>query len=272
VDVPGNISPGPTGNLGNGGAGDFPNGSQQLYLSSVTMAGWAIPGASVMLFQDGVKAGTVTASSDGSFKYTFANIERGSYDFGALAVDSKGRQSAMYNTPFFVGQGTQNDISGVVIAPTLALSSDAIQAADPLSATGYATANSTVQLSVEAQGSVASPRTYFATSTASGAWSIAVDTAPFAKGTYAVEAQATRADGSKSGRSKISPLQVGTGSKNPTGTCTNRSDLNCDGKVNLIDFSILLTFWNTDDAHADINQDGKVGLSDFSIMLFNWTG
>jgi hypothetical protein len=52
----------------------------------------------------------------------------------------------------------------------------------------------------------------------------------------------------------------------------NRSDINKDGKVNLVDFSILLTHWNEADDDADINQDGIVNLSDFSILLFNWTG
>jgi len=51
-----------------------------------------------------------------------------------------------------------------------------------------------------------------------------------------------------------------------------RADLNRDSKVNLVDFSILLSFWTTDDANADINEDGTVGLPDFSIMLFQWTG
>ena len=54
------------------------------------------------------------------------------------------------------------------------------------------------------------------------------------------------------------------------------ADLNKDGKVNIIDFSILLFWWNTKQAKglgiADINDDGKVNIVDFSIMLFQWTG
>ena len=49
-------------------------------------------------------------------------------------------------------------------------------------------------------------------------------------------------------------------------------DLNGDGKVNLVDFSILLTHWNTSDSIADLDSSGNVGLPDFSIMLFYWTG
>lgn len=54
------------------------------------------------------------------------------------------------------------------------------------------------------------------------------------------------------------------------------ADLNRDGRVNLVDFSILLFWWASDggdsDPPADINLDGTVSLTDFSIMLFNWTG
>ena len=50
-------------------------------------------------------------------------------------------------------------------------------------------------------------------------------------------------------------------------------DFNCDGRVNLIDFSILLYNWGTPtDTKTDLSEDGKVNITDFSIMLFWWTG
>lgn len=53
-----------------------------------------------------------------------------------------------------------------------------------------------------------------------------------------------------------------------------RSDLNKDGKVNSVDFSILMYFWKTSppfaNTRADINVDNKVDSVDFSIMLFDW--
>jgi hypothetical protein len=50
------------------------------------------------------------------------------------------------------------------------------------------------------------------------------------------------------------------------------SDVNLDGKINLIDFSIFLTGWGKTDPRFDFNNDTKVNLADFSILLFNWTG
>ena len=54
------------------------------------------------------------------------------------------------------------------------------------------------------------------------------------------------------------------------------ADLNVDGIVNIIDFSILLFNWGRSGGGLsptpDINYDGIVDLTDFSIMIFYWTG
>jgi hypothetical protein len=55
------------------------------------------------------------------------------------------------------------------------------------------------------------------------------------------------------------------------------ADLNCDNKVNLCDFSILMSYWGTNGSGAtsrrspDINQDGIVDIIDYSIMMSQWT-
>lgn len=59
-----------------------------------------------------------------------------------------------------------------------------------------------------------------------------------------------------------------------TFTCTSiNADLNCDGKVNNTDFSILMYYWGStrQGLKADINKDGIVNLIDFSILLYWWT-
>lgn len=58
-----------------------------------------------------------------------------------------------------------------------------------------------------------------------------------------------------------------------TGTC-NGADFNADAKVNSVDFSILLAFWQRQPPFAnpcvDINKDSKVNSVDFSILLYQW--
>jgi hypothetical protein len=116
-------------------------------------------------------------------------------------------------------------------------------------------------------------KTFTANSNADGAWSLTIDTTGFKNGTYKVRAKAKQESGDlvSTNFSGYTFYGVGQVAEGP-----RTSDLNRDGKVNLIDFSILLFWWNSDggasNPPADINADGKVSLTDFSIMIFNWTG
>jgi hypothetical protein len=47
-------------------------------------------------------------------------------------------------------------------------------------------------------------------------------------------------------------------------------DANGDGKVNILDASIVGLKWGTDDPCADLNNDGKVNILDASIIGLNW--
>jgi hypothetical protein len=51
------------------------------------------------------------------------------------------------------------------------------------------------------------------------------------------------------------------------------ADINCDGKVNLVDFSIMY-FWYEKrpvPVRVDLNRDGTVNIFDFSIMAYYWS-
>jgi hypothetical protein len=68
----------------------------------------------------------------------------------------------------------------------------------------------------------------------------------------------------------------GGSSSQPTssdGVCVG-SDFNNDGRVNSIDFSIMLAFWKTPAPFknncADTNSDKQVNSVDFSILLYQW--
>lgn len=60
---------------------------------------------------------------------------------------------------------------------------------------------------------------------------------------------------------------------NPTTSCSG-ADFNTDSKVNSVDFSILLAFWQKQPPFknpcVDINKDNKVNSVDFSILLYQW--
>jgi len=54
---------------------------------------------------------------------------------------------------------------------------------------------------------------------------------------------------------------------------TKTGDANNDGKVDIIDFNLLMVNWgnNPTNLAADLNGDGKVDIFDFNILMVNWT-
>ncbi|TSC70578.1 MAG: hypothetical protein CEO12_299 [Parcubacteria group bacterium Gr01-1014_46] len=49
-----------------------------------------------------------------------------------------------------------------------------------------------------------------------------------------------------------------------------RGDINNDGTVNSIDWSLMNFKWNTSDVSTDLNSDGNVNSVDFSLLNANW--
>ncbi|MBU4204605.1 hypothetical protein KKE19_00385 [Patescibacteria group bacterium] len=66
------------------------------------------------------------------------------------------------------------------------------------------------------------------------------------------------------GGSGITPITPATAKK---------GDVNNDGKVDIIDFNLLMVNWgnNPTNLAADLNGDGKVDIFDFNILMVNWT-
>jgi hypothetical protein len=126
---------------------------------------------------------------------------------------------------------------------------------------------STVRVIVSRKiGSLLSQVSATSASTTESVWRDVVPGTRIAEGSYVIQARGELDD-------KVSPLSpplaIGLGEPEQ---CSIPGDINCDGKVNLTDFSIMLSAWLTTDPDSDINDDGTVNLADFSILLFNWTG
>ena len=68
--------------------------------------------------------------------------------------------------------------------------------------------------------------------------------------------------------------EVGVGVA-PAPVCNHPPDVNKDGRIDLIDFSIMAFWWKRDigtDNASDLNCDSRVDLVDFSILAYHWTG
>lgn len=267
---------GPLGGDGPGsGTGGSSGGGDKLPQADVRIDGWAYPGATVSFYRDGKLVTNKTAGSGGEFSHLTEGLDRGSYTFGVYALDSKGVKSATFSTTLWLRSETLNVISNVMLPPTITVENDSVSPGAPLLVSGYTAPNAVVTTWLRPKLAEVSTADVVATTTAlsNGTWSTSIPTNGLTIGTYELVAQAKMQNGQvESDKSARKTVGVGVEVAQPDGNCLSIGDLNCDGYVNLVDFSILLFNWNTPSAAADINGDGTVSLPDFSIMLYHWTG
>ncbi len=264
------------GDSGSGAGGGFES-TDAPYRSGdgrVVITGYAFPNSDVTALVDGKTSVTGRSGSQGAYSLTIDLIARGVYTFGVYSTDPKKVKSSTFSTSFTVSGARTSTLSNINISPSFAVTPDPVDPGQSLTINGYAIPNSVITLENIKDGTKISPKVLTATSNASGVWSTILDTNGLSVGTYKLRAKSEQASSTENIKTNFSNyLLYGVGQ---TATKPRSADLNRDSKVNLVDFSILLFWWNTNggtsDPSADINSDGKVSLTDFSILLFNWTG
>jgi hypothetical protein len=107
-----------------------------------------------------------------------------------------------------------------------------------------------------------------------GIWRFSKSGANFGLGEYYVKARTILPPAQdKSEWSQLIPFTIGFAK--PGSQCENGPDVNGDGKIDLVDFSILAYWWDqsvSTGSTYDLNCDDRVTLADFSILAFGWTG
>jgi cysteine-rich repeat protein len=250
------------GGRGSSGGGDVDFGDTQI-----NVEGRTFPGAEVNILLDAENVGSVRADSNGNFDFA-TEANPGTVSMGFWTVDDEDVRSITFNTTFDVTQGAITDVNSVLIPSTLRVADATIDPGIPAVFSGQTIPRTTIELYRGTQV-VAS-----ATADDDGEWSIEYATTGIAPNDYTFRVRTVLGSGPLTTESAFSSsLQLFIG---VDGQPTTPSDLNRDGAVNLIDFSIMIFWWQTNggdsDPPADINGNGNVGIEDFSILLFNWTG
>jgi len=256
-----------TGGGGGGGGG----GSVVISPAATTVViqGKAYPNCPVTILRDGALETTVEADSGGNFKATITKISEGVYTFGLWAEDKLGDKSITFSFTGNVYENKITTIAGIFIPPTITSANEILSPGEPLSVLGYTAPKSEVSIHVNSTEEIIEKTT----ATLEGEWSHDLDTRYLGLGTHIAKAKAVSLDGLKSSFSDALSFVVGydkiiIGKKRAL-----VGDVNRDGRVNLIDFSILLFNWETPaNLDADLNGDGNVNIVDFSILLYHWTG
>jgi hypothetical protein len=250
---------------GGGGGGVIP------ISSSIVFSGISYPNSTITVIRDAAIAGSFNADNQGHFEAVIENLPAGSYSFSLYATDNTGVKSANLSFAPTLTAGTTYFVRDLLIPPTISTEHSEIKQGENLVIRGFSQPNSLVTLNLSGPSS----RIFTSSANPAGFYQFAVNTNTLDKGDYE-----TFSFSALNGRQSQPSLKVGfkIGDKTvapPKDEC-KRSDLNCDGRVNLIDFSILLYFWdkppNEPNPRADIDKSGWVGIKDLSIMLYDWTG
>jgi len=250
------------------GSGPYQNGSQNLYLAGLTISGIAAPQSSVTILQDGSQAAVTQSDAGGNFKVALPSLERGTYTFAVYAT-TNGVKSSFYTATLSIETATNNTLSNIMLPPTVSLQNDSVGLGDSVVILGRTVPGATSTVTINPSGTTAgAPQTYIATSSGSGTWQVTLAPGALGQGTYTITAHTVLGTLQSN---ESAPAYLGVG-QTPGAHPKSGADLNGDGRVNLVDFSILLTAWGTSNPLDDLNGDGTVNLADFSIMLFNWTG
>jgi len=231
----------------------------------VVFEGKAYPKSFVTVLKNGRIAGTTQADSFANFQITLTGVPAGVWNFSLFTEDIKGRKSLTLNFSASLIAGTTTTFSGIFLSPTIELSSDRINKGEALKIFGYSAPKSEVNIFISSLGGEEIVKKTKART--NGKWLYYFDTFEMNEGGYRVKVKSVL-------EGEISPFSQSLEFVILSLRCM-RADLNFDGKVNLVDFSILLYFWHQtspENICADINQDGIVNLVDFSIMMYYWTG
>lgn len=259
----------PTGASGGGGGG---GGGGGIYgNSSIVFEGTAYPNSTVSVVYNTQVAATAVANSLGNFSITLTNIAGGAQTFTLYAFDSESVKSANLNLSANMIFNTTTTLNNLIIAPTLSSSHKEIKKGEMLTLRGYSAPAVPILISFSGVQSFNAN----VQSSVTGFYSYSFNTNNYVLGEYQAIAK-SKVFGVDSPPSLSASFKIGEETVvTPPGEC-KRSDLNCDGRVNLIDFSILLYFWDSTEfsknPRVDIDRSGHIGLRDLSIMLYDWTG
>ncbi|MBU0597773.1 dockerin type I repeat-containing protein [Patescibacteria group bacterium] len=247
----------------------------------IIFSGIAYPSSTVTISRDASVISVITTNSQAQFQVQ-ATVDPGTYTFTIVGIDSDGIEGKISNFTLTLSEGTTTTISGIFLGPTITIDNTSIGPGETTTLNGTTVPSSEVNVTLNYTAAAAAAgdphiAVHIASADSNGRWLQLFNTDDLSVGSYDANAQAIEPENqSVSETSKTVSFDVVTGEEEPD-ECDGMvpGDLNCDGYVNLVDFSILLFYWNSTDPanpRADINSDGLVEIIDFSIMLYYWTG
>lgn len=254
---------------GRGGGDILPSGTK------VVFSGIAYPGSKVILLKDAQIVASVLADPSAAFNISLSGLSAGSYIFTIYSEDDAGRRSLLKVYPMTLTFGASVTVNNIFIAPTIEVDKSEVKRGDSVAIFGQSAPSAEITVVVNSEEEFLGKTT----ADENGAYLYNFDTSQLDMGEHLTKSKAAK-DGTISSFSRAISFLVGT--KNimaGLGKKALKGDLNNDGRVNLVDFSIAAYWYKRPISAAfapkeaeRLNGDGRVDLADFSIMAFYWTG
>lgn len=261
------LVPSPTVSSGGGGS-STEGGSQD---TGVLFRGIAYPGSPVQLLQNGRMVAQQPAGPDATFSISLSGLRAGSYVFGIRGEDSEGRRSTLYTYTIIVTSGVTVIVQGIFLPPTVSIDKKEVRRGDVLTVLGKTAPGASVTVVFNSETQLIKR----AIVDSIGNWVYKLNTLELDVGEHETKAQAEN-DSDITPFSQILSFKVGaqTVLNDEMSKLYTPYDLNKDGRVNLVDFSMLVYWYRRvgPPIAFDFNSDGQITLTDISIMMYHWTG
>ncbi len=242
-------------------------GGGKYYGVTIVFSGKAYPQSPVILLKDAQIFATVLADGQANFKIETGNLSSGDYLFSLYSKDYNNKASRLIS--FLVKDVSGiTEINDILIPPTILKDKKEVKKGDTINFFGQSIPNAEVTIKgLNGEFSVK------VTSDKDGKYSYNLDTSSLDFGEY--QAISKVSFGKSTAESAYVSFIVGdrTIFEKPI-VCPIKADFNNDCAVNLVDFSILIYWFDKPSVplKIDLNSDGKADLVDFSIMAYWWTG
>lgn len=233
--------------------------------------GYGSPGMFVSFAEGATPIGSTTANDIGRFAQVFPGMAETTHTITITGYDIHNRTIPPTIVEVFTKAYELTTVSDIILPPTIELSTNQISPGETIEIFGRGTPDYKTMIFTEP------PLNSFEVDVDEfGEYQYTFsDTENLELGDHRIYALLQNLIGSQSLFSNTLFFRVTSGQEEPgeEPVCNiTRGDINCDESVDLVDFSILLFYWGSNESLADINNDGTVNLVDFSVMMFYWQG
>jgi hypothetical protein len=233
--------------------------------------GYAYPGSTITVLKNGLPLNGLPANIDGTFEVPIYNIQPGIYTFGVKA-EYDGLSSFINTYTIYIKATEVTTVDDIYLSPTITTDKIEVLRGSSIVFSGKAIPNSTLALVIYSGNGI----TKNIRSDGSGNWRYSFDSREVPEGDITAKIRSSTV-GNLSSFSN--PILFTVGKQNKirkarTSVVNARCDLNNDGRVNILDFSIM-AFWYKRfgfPQKVDLNSDSRVNLTDLSILAYCWTG